>query len=99
MTSEHGDQERTLAQELLADSDTTTTTSAAEAGLNRKPDPGGGERGTPSLVEGGKSEDARRRLGTEAIEQLASGLNLAAHTIEEFSQSVSVRGRFKKVAT
>ena len=33
--------------------------------------------------------DARRRLGTEAIEQLASGLNLAANTIEGFSQNVS----------
>ena len=34
-------------------------------------------------------ENERRRLGTEAIEQLASGLNLAANTIEGFSQTVS----------
>ena len=34
-------------------------------------------------------ENERRRLGTEAIEQLASGLNLAANTIEGFSQNVS----------
>jgi hypothetical protein len=33
-------------------------------------------------------DDARRRLATEAIEQIASGLDLAAHTIEEFSQNV-----------
>lgn len=35
-------------------------------------------------------ENERRRLGTEAIEQLASGLNLAANTIEGFSQTVSL---------
>ena len=34
-------------------------------------------------------DDARQKLGTEAIEQLASGLNLAAHTIKEYSQNVS----------
>ena len=38
--------------------------------------------------EEGADDDARKRLGTEAIEQLASGLNLAAHTIEEYSQNV-----------
>ena len=38
--------------------------------------------------EEGAEDDARKRLGTEAIEQLASGLNLAAHTIEEYSQNV-----------
>jgi len=32
-------------------------------------------------------DDARQKLGTEAIEQLASGLNLAAHTIKEYSQN------------
>ena len=36
-----------------------------------------------------EDNDARKRLGTEAIEQLASGLNLAAHTIQEYSQDVS----------
>lgn len=36
--------------------------------------------------EDGGQED-RTRLGTEAIEQLASGLNLAANTIKEFSQN------------
>lgn len=34
-------------------------------------------------------QEARTRLGTEAIELLASGLNLAAHTIEEYSHNVS----------
>lgn len=32
----------------------------------------------------------RQCLATEAIEQLASGINLAANTIEEYSQNVSV---------
>ena len=41
-----------------------------------------------------KIEDARRRLGTEAIEQLASGLNLAANTIEGFSQNVSQLAKY-----
>ena len=36
-----------------------------------------------------ENDDARQKLGTEAIEQLASGLNLAAHTIKEYSQNVS----------
>ena len=40
-------------------------------------------------------ENERRRLGTEAIEQLASGLNLAANTIEGFSQTVSLYFRRK----
>ena len=38
------------------------------------------------------SVDALSSLGTEAIEQLASGLNLAANTIEGYSQNVSQRG-------
>ena len=38
----------------------------------------------------GDNDDARRRLAaTEAIEQLATGLDLAAHTIEGYSQNVS----------
>lgn len=36
------------------------------------------------------NDDTRQKFGSEAIEQLASGLNLAAHTIEEFSQNVSM---------
>ena len=43
-------------------------------------------------------ENERRRLGTEAIEQLASGLNLAANTIEGFSQTVSLSFRKNSVA-
>ena len=39
------------------------------------------------------SVDALSSLGTEAIEQLASGLNLAANTIEGYSQNVSQRWR------
>ena len=47
--------------------------------------------------EEGADDDARKRLGTEAIEQLASGLNLAAHTIEEFSQNVSYFEKFREI--
>ena len=41
------------------------------------------------IDEDDDQDDARKKLGTEAIEQLASGLNLAAHTIQEYSQNVS----------
>ena len=47
--------------------------------------------------EEGAEDDARKRLGTEAIEQLASGLNLAAHTIEEYSQNVRYFEKFREI--
>ena len=47
--------------------------------------------------EEGADDDARKRLGTEAIEQLASGLNLAAHTIEEYSQNVRYFETFREI--
>ena len=39
-----------------------------------------------------KVEEDLQNLGTEAIEQLASGLNKAAITIQELGQNVSMRG-------
>lgn len=45
-----------------------------------------------------QDQDARRQsLATEAIEQLASGINLAANTIEEYSQNVSYKKWITKV--
>ena len=44
------------------------------------------------IEQEGDIDDARRQcLGTEAIEQLATGLDLAASTIEEYSQNVSLK--------
>ena len=52
------------------------------------------ETSVKKIFKEDRIEDARRRLGTEAIEQLASGLNLAANTIEGFSQNVSQLAKY-----
>ena len=98
MTSGHEDN-RSLEQDLKVKS---SDRSASENSVTNADTPlggpgeggggGGGEAGGGGQVK--DPEDARRRLGTEAIEKLASGLDLAANTIEEFSQNVRILADF-----
>jgi len=74
---------------LASDNEDRPVRGATAEGCTSRPEPETRPEPGPRPDPGARNvEDELQHLGTEAIEQLASGLNKAATTIQELGQSV-----------